>query len=107
MTTKTQTRTKNEIKKSASAAKPKKARTPKRATLKSNKAATKPKTKQAIIRGLVERPDGASIAELTRATKWQAHSVRAALTGLRKAGAEVARTKDDGGTTRYRIEATG
>jgi hypothetical protein len=107
MTTKTQTRTKTETKKSASAAKPKKARTPKRAALKSNKAAAKPKTKKEIIRGLVERPDGASIAELTKATNWQAHSVRAALTGLRKAGTDVVRTKDDGGTTCYRVKTIG
>ena len=68
---------------------------------KPKKTAARPKTKQAIIRGLVERSNGASIAELTRATKWQAHSVRAAITGLRKAGTEIVRTKNDGGTTRY------
>jgi hypothetical protein len=92
MTTKTKTKPKNGAKNTTS--KPK-------------KEAARPKTKQAIIRGLVERPEGASIAELTKATKWQAHSVRAALTGLRKAGAEITRTKDDSGTTRYRVEATG
>ncbi len=110
MRTETQTRPKTGAKKPASTAKAKKASTAKRAASKSNKksprpkkTAARPKTKQATIRSLLERPDGASIAELTRATKWQAHSVRAALTGLRKAGTDVVRTKDDGGTTRYRI----
>lgn len=88
MTTKTQIKPKT--KKSAPSAKPK-------------KTTARPKTKQAIIQGLVERPNGASIVELTKATKWQAHSVRAALTGIRKSGTDVVRTKDDGGTTRYRV----
>ncbi len=60
-------------------------------------------TKQALILSLLKRRDGASIGELTRATGWQVHSVRAALTGLRKKGHEVVRTKDDAGVTRYRI----
>ena len=60
-------------------------------------------TKQASILGLLQRPDGASIDDLTEATKWRAHSVRAALTGLRKRGHEVVRAKDDAGVTRYRI----
>jgi len=88
MTTKTQTKPKTKSKKSAPSAKPK-------------NTAARPKTKQAVIRGLVERPNGASIAELTKVTKWQAHSVRAALTGLRKAGTNVIRTTDDSGITRY------
>ncbi len=63
------------------------------------------RTKAGTILDLVQRPTGASIAELTEATGWQPHSVRAALTGLRKKGREVVRTKDDQGVTRYFIEA--
>jgi hypothetical protein len=69
----------------------------------SKKAVAKPKTKLAIIQNLIERPKGASIVELTRATKWQAHSVRAAITGLRKKGRAVVCTKNADGVARYFI----
>ena len=68
-------------------------------------AADARRTKADTILDLLQRPTGASIAELTKATGWQPHSVRAALTGLRKKGREVVRTKDDQGVTRYFIEA--
>ena len=64
-------------------------------------------SKKASILGLLQRPQGAAIGELTEATGWQVHSVRAALTGLRKDGKELIRTKDDAGVTRYRLGATG
>ena len=66
----------------------------------------KRQTKKAIVAALLGRPDGASLDELTTATGWQPHSVRAALTGLRKTGQEVARRQDDTGTTRYRLAGT-
>ena len=62
-------------------------------------------SKKAAILGLLERPDGAAISDLTAATGWQVHSVRAALTGLRKDGKELIREKDDAGVTRYRLTA--
>ena len=46
-----------------------------------------------------------SIGDLTKATGWQGHSVRAALTGLRKEGKELVRVKDQGGVTHYRLAA--
>ena len=61
-------------------------------------------TKQAAILGLLRRHRGASIADLTKATNWQPHSVRAALTGLRKKGHTIDRTKSDAGLTRYSID---
>jgi hypothetical protein len=64
-------------------------------------------SKKATILGLLERPDGAAISDLTAATGWQVHSVRAALTGLRKDGKELIRAKDDAGVTRYRLTAAG
>ena len=64
-------------------------------------------SKKAAILGLLERPDGAAISDLTAATGWQMHSVRAALTGLRKDGKELIRAKDDAGVTRYRLTAAG
>lgn len=43
-------------------------------------------TKTAILRKLLIRKAGADIAALQSATGWQPHSVRAALSGFRKAG---------------------
>ncbi len=63
--------------------------------------------KTASILTLVERSEGATIDDLTGATGWQAHSVRAALTGLRKKGHVIVRTKDDAGLTRYCIAREG
>ena len=55
---------------------------------------------------LLKRPGGASIADLTTATGWQTHSVRAALTGLRKRDMAIVRSKGDGGGSVYRIDRT-
>ena len=41
-------------------------------------------TKTAKIIRMLQRPAGASLAELTRATKWQPHSVRGFLSGAVK-----------------------
>jgi hypothetical protein len=60
-------------------------------------------SKKAAIVALLERPNGAAITDLTAATGWQQHSVRAALTGLRKEGKELVRDKDAAGVTHYRL----
>lgn len=60
-------------------------------------------SKKATVLGLLQRPQGAAISELTEVTGWQVHSVRAALTGLRKEGQDLSRVKDAAGVTRYRI----
>ncbi len=60
-------------------------------------------SKKATIEALVARREGAVIEELIAATGWQEHSIRAALTGLRKAGHTIARVRDDSGVARYRI----
>ncbi len=59
-------------------------------------------TKQATIQDLLRRAKGASIDDLTSATGWQAHSVRAALTGVRKRGHDIERSVESG-ASRYRI----
>ncbi len=59
-------------------------------------------TKQAVILNLLRRAKGASIGDLTSAIGWQAHSVRAALTGLRKRGHDIERSVESG-ASRYRI----
>ena len=68
-------------------------------------AATARPSKKAMILTLLQRPDGAAIGDLTAATGWQGHSVRAALTGLRKEGKELAHIKNEGGVTHYRLAA--
>lgn len=48
-------------------------------------------TKPETILKLIRRKSGATITELEKATAWQAHSVRAALTGLRKKDIAITR----------------
>ena len=60
-------------------------------------------SKKAMIERMVRRSKGATIRELTGATEWQPHSVRAALTGLRKDGVTIDRARDAKGVTRYRV----
>ena len=62
------------------------------------------KTKKAQILALLRRKRGASMRDLTARTGWQAHSVHAALTGLRKRGAIIERRAEAAGS-RYRIIA--
>src|SRR4051794_24473907 len=47
--------------------------------------------KQAAVIGLLEREQGATLADLVDATGWLAHTTRAALTRLRQAGHEARR----------------
>jgi hypothetical protein len=62
----------------------------------------RPATKQATMLKLLRRTRSASMADLMTATGWQAHSVRAALSGLRKRDIAILRKRKDG-VTRYRI----
>lgn len=55
--------------------------------------------KSTIVEQLLTREGGVSLEELTTATAWQPHSCRAFLTGLRKKGWVIDRTKRDDGTT--------
>jgi len=60
-------------------------------------------TKQAVLIALLSEGAGASVPALAETLAWQNHTVRAALTGLRQKGHQLARTKDAAGTTVYRI----
>jgi uncharacterized protein DUF3489 len=60
-------------------------------------------TKRAQLIGMLERPEGASVAEIGQRLGWLPHTVRAAFTGLRHAGREVTRSKDAAGRTVYRL----
>jgi hypothetical protein len=68
-------------------------------------ATTRQGTKSAAIMALLEKPKGASLAELTEATGWQAHSVRGFLSGAigKKMGLQVRSTKLEDGTRVYAI----
>lgn len=63
-------------------------------------------TKLDTLEKLLGRRNGASIAEMVKATGWQHHSVRGAMAGaLRKRGHMITSDKVDG-VRRYRIEAS-
>lgn len=62
----------------------------------------RPVTKQATMLRLLRRTRGASMSDLMNVTGWQAHSVRAALSGLRKRDIEVLRELKDN-VSRYRV----
>jgi hypothetical protein len=60
-------------------------------------------TKRALLIGMLERPEGASVAEIGQRLGWLPHTVRAAMTGLRHAGREVTRSKVSTGQSVYRL----
>ncbi|HME85945.1 MAG TPA: DUF3489 domain-containing protein, partial [Roseiarcus sp.] len=62
-------------------------------------------SKLARVIGLLRRSDGATIVDLTGATGWLPHTVRAALTGLRKRGYGVVRERVAAGGSIYRISS--
>jgi len=59
-------------------------------------------TKTARLLAMLETDDGASVEEISDALGWLQHTVRAALTGLRKKGHDIVRGKH-GSVTTYRI----
>jgi hypothetical protein len=61
-------------------------------------------SKIATVIALLEREQGATLGEMVEATGWLPHTTRAALTGLRKKGRNIAKAKR-GDATCYRIEA--
>lgn len=76
-------------------------------TLQQIPAAVAPRpTKTALLRARLADLGGASMTELMHLTGWQAHTLRAALTGLRKTGVIVTRRRE-GGETIYAIDPAG
>jgi hypothetical protein len=66
-------------------------------------AAPRDGTKLALVIEHLQRADGATIIDLTQATGWLLHTIRAALTGLRKRGYAVIRERIGAGDSVYRI----
>ncbi len=60
-------------------------------------------TKLETIAKQLHRPAGVNIAQLQKVTGWQSHSIRAALTGLRKTGHTIERNMNAKGDTVDRI----
>ena len=65
----------------------------------------KPDSKLALLMQRLAGP-GANMPDLVAALGWQAHTIRAAITGLRKRGFEVERIEaKDSGISVYRLAA--
>ena len=62
-------------------------------------------TKKAIVLELLRRREGATIAEIAKATDWQNHSIRGFISGTitKKMGLVVESSKTDAGERNYRI----
>jgi len=60
-------------------------------------------SKQSILVERLGQPEGAGIDELTQALGWLPHTVRAALTGLRRKGHSITRAKTEERGSVYRI----
>ena len=65
-------------------------------------SAPRAESKGAKILALIARPKGATLAEIQKATDWQAHSVRGFLsTAAKKHGLEIESTKTEAGDRVY------
>ncbi len=62
-------------------------------------------SKKAIVVDLMQRKDGATMAEIVKATDWQNHSIRGFISGTitKKMGLKVESTKNEAGERTYRI----
>lgn len=62
-----------------------------------------PITKTVLVTRLPARTRGATVIELMEATRWQAHTVRAHLTRIRKIGKVIERVERKSGPKAYRL----
>ena len=71
-----------------------------------NASGSRQGSKTAKVLDMVKRSGGATLKELTKATGWQAHSVRGLLSGAlgTKMGLTVKSTKAEGGERRYSVK---
>jgi len=84
----------------------KKATKGKKAPKSQKKPGAREGSKTERILDLLKRKDGASLAELMKATDWQAHSVRGFISGTlgKKMGLTVASVKGEDGERRYSLK---
>jgi hypothetical protein len=86
----------------------KKAKAPKKAPKAAKKAdGARDGSKAAAVLELLKRADGATLAELMKATGWQGHSVRGFLSGTvgKKLGLTVVSIKAEDGERTYSVKA--
>ncbi len=64
-------------------------------------------SKTSIVLDLLQRKDGATMAEIAKATNWQNHSIRGFISGKvgKQMGLKVESTKNEAGERTYRIAA--
>ena len=105
-TTKAQPAAAKKAKASKKTAKAKKAATPKKAAKGTKpKSVTRSGSKAEKVLDLMRRKEGASLAEIAKATDWQNHSIRGFVSGhvTKKLGLKVESTKSEAGERTYRI----
>ena len=64
---------------------------------------TKKPSKSSTVTRLLSRGNGATLADIMKATGWKDHSCRAFLTGVRKTNTLLKEERPDGATS-YRLE---
>jgi hypothetical protein len=93
----------------AKSAAPKKKAQAKKAPAKAQRAAAvapRAESKGAKILEMIRRTKGATLAEIMKATDWQAHSIRGFLsTAAKKHGIKIESTKDKGGERTYSVKS--
>jgi hypothetical protein len=67
--------------------------------------AANPTSKLGQLQAMLQRPEGTTIAQLSKALDWQAHSVRGAMSGSlkKKQGLKITASKEEGADRVYRI----
>jgi hypothetical protein len=67
--------------------------------------AARPTSKLGQLQAMLQRHEGATIAQLSKALDWQAHSVRGAMSGnlKKKQGLKITASKEEGAERVYRI----
>lgn len=65
-------------------------------------------TKQSTVIAMLQRPEGATIAQICSATGWQAHTVRGTFAGAfkKKLGLQITSQKVQGSERVYHLQAT-
>ena len=88
---------------------PRRPKAPKRAKRKPSNAPARERTKKAEVLALIQRPKGATLAEIQKATGWQAHSVRGFISGTlgKKMGLPTDSSRREDGERVYRLAGSG
>ena len=84
---------------------PKQTRATNAAKAKDNAPTAREGSKKAVVLALLRRPEGATLANIMKATGWQAHSVRGFLSGsiAKKMGLTIESSKNEAGDRTYRL----